>query len=185
MNEQRKNYNKWWYWGVGVVILIALIVGGVVIWRNNTNNEKTEEVNTSKVEEKEKSETEKVEPATSDASVADKAIEEKKVSQYEGEDPNKAEELTGVITYAGVSGDKLMIRVNIDQFLDNGECELGLRQAGMNVYNTSARIVSSASTATCEGFDVPLSSVGAGSTHIIITIKAGERVGTIEGEATI
>lgn len=185
MNEQRKNYNKWWYWGIGVIILVMLIVGGMIIWRNNTNDEKTEEVNTSKVEEKEKSETEKVEPATSDASVADKAIEEKKVSQYEGEDPNKAEELTGVITYAGLSGDKLMIRVNIDQFLNSGECRLGLRQAGATVYNASARVVDNVTTSTCEGFDIPVSELGVGNTQIIIMVQSGEKTGMITGEATL
>ena len=105
--------------------------------------------------------------------------------QYEGDDPNTTEELTGVITYAGVNGDKLMIRVNIDQFLDSGECGLGLRQAGMNVYNTSARVVSNASTATCEGFDVPVNELGEGNYQITIKLNAGGKTGTINGEVNV
>lgn len=185
MEKQRKNYNKWIYWGVGLVVAVVVVVTVGLIVKNNSCEKENEEVETSKVEEKEETEAKKVEETSRDTSVADKAIEEKKVSQYEGNDPNEAEELTGVITYAGVSGDKLMIRVNIDQFLDAGECKLNLRQAGMNVYNASARVVSSVSTATCEGFDVPLAEVGTGGTHITITVQAGEKVGTIEGEATI
>ena len=38
-----------------------------------------------------------------------------KYDEYAGEDPNEREDLTGVVTYAGVNGNNLMIRVNIDQ----------------------------------------------------------------------
>lgn len=185
MEKQRKNYNKWLYWAIGLVVVLVVVVVVCLVVNNASQKKENEEVETSKVEEKKEPESKKTEEVNQDTSVADKVIEEKKVPQYEGDDPNTTEELTGVITYAGVNGDKLMIRVNIDQFLDSGECGLGLRQAGMNVYNTSARVVSNASTATCEGFDVPLSQVGTGSTHIIITVKAGEKTGTIEGEVTI
>lgn len=185
MVTQRKNYNKWWYWAVGLVVIVLLVVGGVAIWKNNSREPEKGEVETSKAAEKENAKVEKTEETKPEESVADKVVEEKKVPQYEGNDPNTAEELTGVITYAGVVGDKLMIRVNIDQFLDTGTCELGLRQQGMNIYNTSARIISNVSTATCEGFDVPLSSVGSGSAHIIVTVQSGGKTGTIEGEATI
>ncbi|MBR2725705.1 hypothetical protein IKE87_00320 [Candidatus Saccharibacteria bacterium] len=185
MEKQRKNYNKWIYWVIGLVVVVVIIVAVGLIVKNVSEKKDTGEVETSKIEEKKETEAKEAEEVSQDTTVADKAIDEKKVPQYEGDDPNEAEELTGVITYVGVSDGKLMIRVNIDQFLDSGECGLGLRQSGMNVYNTSARVVSNASTATCEGFDVPLSQVGTGSTHIIITVKAGEKTGTIEGEVTI
>jgi hypothetical protein len=167
------------------VVIVLLVVGGVAIWKNNSREPEKGEVETSKVAEKKKSETEKAEAAKPEESVADKAIEEKKVPQYEGDDPNMAEELTGAITYAGVVGDKLMIRVNIDQFLTSGECKLGLRRGGANIYNLSARIVDNVSTSTCEGFDVPISELGAGNVQIVITVQSGEKTGTIEGEVTI
>ena len=113
-------------------------------------------------------------------------VEEKeKVQQYDGNDPNTANDITGVITYAGVSGDNLMIRVNIDQYLNGGKCTLSLRQGGGNVYGAEANVVDSAATSTCEGFNIPVASLPKGNINIIIYISSGDKVGEIAGEVTL
>ena len=112
--------------------------------------------------------------------------EKPKVVQYDGDDPNTAEELSGVVTYAGVTDGKLMIRVNIDQYLESGTCDLTLTRGGDSIYSSIASIIGGPSTATCEGFDVPVAGLGGGQVDINISIKSADgRQGSIRGEASI
>ena len=155
-----------------------------LVWDNYFNDkkeDKKEEQGTEQVEKKEAAE----KTETGEKDEAEKAVEEKKVNQYEGDDPNEAEELSGVVTYAGVSGGNLMIRVNIDQYLESGTCNLGLRRAGANIYSAEASIVGGPATATCEGFDIPVEGLGSGNTMIVIYLNGSGKTGEITGEVTL
>lgn len=181
MAQKRKRSKKWISW---LIILILLIAAGVVVylvWDNYFNEKKSigEQAETNQVEKKQE------EKRGVNDGVSDDDDDEKKVKQYEGEDPNKKAELTGVVTYAGVNGDKLTIRVNIDQYVGEGTCGLSLKRGGGDIYNAEARIVDSATTATCEGFDVPLSGLGSGDLAIVIYISSGDKTGEIKGEVRI
>ena len=102
--------------------------------------------------------------------------------KYEGADPNSSESLTGYITTSRFSGDKLIIRVNIDQYLSNGTCTLTLSD-GANQLDKSAKLSPAASTSTCEGFDIPSSELSNFSRPIDITINltSGDKRGSITG----
>ena len=78
-----------------------------------------------------------------------------------------------------------MIRVNIDQYVGSGSCELTLVRGGATIYNSIASIIGGASTATCEGFDVPVAGLGGGTVEININLSADGRSGTIRGEVGI
>lgn len=180
MMQKRKRSKKWIYW---VVILVLAVAAGVVVylvWRNK--NENNNEQETVVVEEK-KGEEKKVEVVENDDN--ERETEKEKVTAYEGGNPNKVESLTGAVTYAGVSPDgrELVIRVNIDQYLGGGSCELNLVQGGVS-YKDTANITSSASTATCEGFNVPADGLS-GDYEIVIYMSSGEKVGTIKGKVSI
>ncbi len=185
--QKRKNNKKWLWWGVGILILVVIIGGGMLIWKkNNPESEKVEE--TTAVEKNETTEPEKeAEPAETTST----GVEKEKIVQYEGEDPNTEVGLSGVMTYAGVSGEKLMVRVSIDQYLTAGTCELSLKKDGAVIYSDTAGIIGSAATSTCEGFDIPVSSLGANGTtgmgkiEMEIKISAGGKSGVIRGEAEI
>lgn len=159
-----------------LVLFVAAAVVCYLVWNNYFRNKK-EDKPTEEQSLVEEHEEEKVEGK------GEETIEKKKVVQYEGEDPNIQEELTGVVTYAGVNGDNLMIRVNIDQYLESGNCELSLVRNGV-AYSDTANIVGSAATATCEGFNVPVSGLG-GDYEIVIKINSGDKTGTINGKVEI
>ena len=176
MAQKQKKNKKWLFW---VIIMLLFVVAAVVcyfVWDGYFK--KKEEVKPveeqSLVEDKKESEEEE----------ARGAVEKEKVVQYEGEDPNEREDLTGVVTYAGVNGNNLMIRVNIDQYLNSGGCELNLVQDSV-MYSDTANIVSSAATATCEGFNVPINGLEKGNYKIVIKVSSGDKVGTINGEVDI
>ena len=104
--------------------------------------------------------------------------------QYEGEDPNLSASLTGTITTARVVGSTAIIRVNIDQYLSSGSCALELKSASGS-YSDSANIVTSASTSTCEGFNIPVKNLASGTWQIEITISSGSKNGKITGEINL
>ena len=108
-----------------------------------------------------------------------------KVVQYDGEDPNIAEELSGVITYTGFNNDRLMVRVNIDQYIDDGECRLDLMRGGVLIHEEVTGIVGNVSTASCDGFDVPVDIIGEGAVDIEIHLDSDGKTGIIKGEADV
>jgi len=102
-------------------------------------------------------------------------------SQYDGDNPNLNNTLTGAISTARFSGENLIIRVNIDQFV-TGSCNLTLSDGARKLEKT-ARLITSASTSTCEGFDVQGSEITDFSRpiNIIINLSSGDKTGTITG----
>ena len=187
--QKRNKSRKWLYWMVMILLFVGAAAVCYFVWdayfrvkddvgdNGSNKNEMVAEVK-DKADEKEKNEDE-----SDDEPVA--VAEKEKIVQYEGDDPNEAEELTGAVTYAGVSGDALMIRTNIDQYLSDGKCELTLMRSGATIYSSIANIISSVATSTCDGFDVPVAELGGGGVDIIINISADERVGTLRGKADI
>lgn len=185
MAQRRKNKRKYVYW---LMLLVLLVVAGVVaflVWNNyfrdkGSDRQESGSVVVAEEDTGAKKDTESEDEANA---IADRTVEEKKVVPYEGTDPNEHEELTGVVTYAGVNSGMLMIRVNIDQYLDGGTCELNLH--GNATYSDTAKIVGGATTATCEGFNVPVDKLASGMYQIAIKINSGDKVGIIKGEVNI
>lgn len=179
----RRNNWKWLWWGTGILIVALVTVSVVLVVKNNTDSSRpdNEEQNNSKEEEipEKKEEQEKTEEQSTEEP------EEEKVKQYDGENPNKSENLTGVISYAGVSGGNLMIRVNIDQYLAGGNCKLNLIKNNATIYNSTVEIESSVSTSTCKGFNIPTAGLPSGTVTIEIALESDGKYGKIVGEATI
>ncbi|MBR5389233.1 hypothetical protein IK146_01595 [Candidatus Saccharibacteria bacterium] len=118
-------------------------------------------------------------PSTTDSVISSDG---KTPEKYEGTDPNTYESLTGSITTARFDGDKLLVRVAVDQFLSNGTCKLTLSD-GAHQLEKTANLVPIASTSTCEGFDVQSSELDgfARPISINISLTSGERTGSITG----
>ena len=170
--QKRNKSRKWLYWMVMILLFVGAAAVCYFVWDayfrvkddvGDNGSNKNEMV----------------------AEVKDEADEKEKIVQYEGDDPNEAEELTGAVTYAGVSGDVLMIRTNIDQYLSDGKCELTLTRGGATIYNSIANIISSVATSTCDGFDVPVAELGGGEVDININLSADGRVGSLRGKADV
>ena len=105
--------------------------------------------------------------------------------QYEGQDVNQLDKLTGTITYSEKSGDKYRIRVNINQFLKlPGTCKLTVTSASTIVHTQTVSIISNPSSGSCEGFDIPLSGIPSGDLNIKIEVNANQKTGLIEGRIT-
>lgn len=178
----RRNNRKWLWWGIGILVVVAIIAAVIIVVNRSMTSEKTSSQGQNQVvipaekKEEKKEESAKAEETTS---------QKEEVKQYDGENPNTAETLTGVISYAGVSGDNLLVRVNIDQYLSNGSCKLALTRDGNIIYSATGAIESSVSTSTCDGFNVPVSEIGNGNFKIEVALESDNKYGKIVGEVTI
>lgn len=188
MTQKRRRRSKQW---VSRLIILFLVVVAVMVcylvWNayfkdKGERQPKQGESSTIVVDDKKK---EEKETKKEEEKPKEEVVEKEKIVQYDGDDPNEAGELTGVLTYAGVVNGNLMIRVNIDQYLNGGKCTLGLRREGATIYSAEAGIIDSASTATCEGFNVPVSELGQGQTVIWIFLESDGKTGEIDGEVTL
>ena len=182
MSNRRRRSKKW----IGWLLFLILVVGAAIVIflvrdsifgdeKEDSVEEVAEVVTVQEDEIKEKSESE----------LEDSQADKEEVVSYDGENPNEDDSLTGVVTFAGVADGVLMIRVNIDQFLPQGTCNLVLEKDGAVRYEDTAQIIDSAATATCEGFNVSVSALESGDYKIIIKLEVGEKKGTINGEVSL
>lgn len=105
--------------------------------------------------------------------------------QNEGANPSQSSGLTGSITYAAVSGDKLVIRVLIDQLVgEQGTCSLTLSRSGRKDIAKAVNTMDNPSSSTCQGFDIPLTELAKGTWNIKINISAGGKLGQLEGQVS-
>lgn len=182
MVQRRRRSKKWISWLIILILLIAAVFVVYQVWDNYFNDKKEPETTEIDKKEETKQEENKVEPEN----ITPEPEEKKENTQYEGENPNTSASLSGAITYAAASGNDLFIRLNIDQYLSGGNCSLRLvLEDDVVVYSETVNIVSSASTATCEGFNIPLSKIGSGNYKIYVNLESNGKTGTINGEVSI
>ena len=194
MAQKRKNRRKWVYW---LVIVLLLVAAGAIIYlvwnsyfrpkNSDIHEDNVVKVADDKVEKDNKVDKDDAEQNNSgvggNTDEVEREKEKEQVAAYEGDNPNYNNQLTGALTYAGVNGGILVIRVNIDQYLDSGTCRLSL--GGGTEYSDVVNVVSSASTSTCEGFDIPVSELASGTYKITIDLNSGDKKGIIEGEVSV
>ena len=167
------------------LLFVALIALGVWYFffrelPGKTSDTPAETVTPTSVDDAQKTPEEPETPEPTETSTEDP----KKQTQNEGSDPNSSKTLTGALTRADVTNNKLIIRVNIDQYLSGGSCALTLT-SGSKTYTDVANITDAASTSTCAGFDIPVEKLSSGSWSISIKITSGDKEGTISGKVTV
>lgn len=168
------------------ILVVAVAVAGVLVFVNRDKifSTKTE----SAVEQvEEKKEEEKKTEEKQEEKVQENTREEEKpsVAQYEGEDPNKLENITGVVSFAGYSEGNFIVNVMLDQELGNsGTCNFTLmHSSGAKITNTSAT-QAGPSTSFCS-YSTPAGNVQAGAWSISVEVTGTNKKGAISGEANI
>jgi len=184
MPKRRKSYR--WLWGLIFLILIAATVVVAILVRNNLFGEQPKENNqntSQNTTDTSKKEDNKKEDDTKKAD--DNSAKKEEIPQYAGDNPNRANTLSGVISYADVSNENLVIRVNIDQFLSNGNCTLNIVKNGSSVFTQLVSIMESVSTSTCDGYNIPVSSLPKGDLQLEVLVESEGKSGKITGRVRI
>lgn len=184
--RRRKNGKKWMFWGVMLILFVVAGVMCYLVWdayfRVKDEGE-TGDSEGASVEVVEKPEEKKEEELKEEEEP--EVVEKEKVVQYEGEDPNESNELTGVVTSAMLEGNYLVVRVNIDQYLSEGNCILELMQNGRVIYSDMVGIEAMVTTATCERMAVPASELNGGEYEVVVRLESGGKRGVIRGNASL
>lgn len=110
-----------------------------------------------------------------------------KTVQFEGEDPNMLDELTGSITRRTVSGGELMVVASIDQYLSSdSNCRLVLKDsAGQEVRSTAAvPVTAEATSSVCGPLTAAVNQLS-GTYTIDIVITSPDKSGHITTEINI
>ena len=161
-------------------VLLALGIGGTVLALNlinsNSNNQTEEKNNTA-----ENKDTDNNSTTNSDVLVSDQA-EKKAPTKYEGSDPNSYNDLTGIITFGGVSENQFVISVAIDQFI-TGNCKFEATGPDGSVIAADVDIMAGPSSSFCS-YSGPVPAVH-GKYKIVVTPTSKDKTGTITGEVEI
>lgn len=125
-------------------------------------------------------------PTTTPSAPNQTPDEPEKVTQFEGQDPNALNELTGNITYHGIENGTLTVVSSIDQYIsDGGNCHISLTFNNRTVYSADKSIAAEVSTSVCGPFEIPTIDFSPGSYQITITVTGNGKTGTITGTTTI
>ncbi len=84
------------------------------------------------------------------------------------------------ITAANQNGSILQIRTQIDAVENTGKCTLTLTKSGASTVTKTAGTQAYASISTCQGFDIPMSELSAGTWQALINFDSS----TLTGSAT-
>lgn len=89
------------------------------------------------------------------------------------------------ITSANQSGNLVLIRTLIQTLTDKGTCSLAMSGPSGGSYTATAAIQAMASSSTCAGFNVPVSSLKTGTWKITVSINSDTLTGSDTSEITI
>lgn len=112
---------------------------------------------------------------------------ENKVQQYEGEDPNDLDELTGVVISKYIENGVLTVMATINQYLhQTGTCTITLTgQNSHDSYIASSDAHADITTSYCENFEIPVSTLTSDTYDIEIKLTGDGKIGTIRDEVKL
>ncbi len=198
--QTRKKSKKY---SVIVVLLCVLIVlaigGGIIVYINkdkifnkgqessesSTSDSRLETRKTGDEKKEDQKNDEKKEGTSSTRDGSNREEGKESIAQYSGEDPNKLQEITGSINFAGISEGEFIVSATLDQELGNsGTCKFTIMQ-GSSIIITQEVITSAGpSTSFCE-YSAPATSINAGHYDINIEVRTDSKKGVIGGEVNI
>lgn len=180
MRVQKKRAKKPLIITLIVVVLLAAGAGAYIWFSRDDSGQNTEQT----TQNQENRDEAAAEDPDSEVNRTGHEPEKDIPEAYEGENPNTSQSLTGIISHKSVTGGQLVLRTTISQTLGSGSCQLRLTKDGQTVTRES-NIAANPSSATCEGFDVPTSELSGGTWSIEITMRSGDRTGTIRDTVTL
>lgn len=92
---------------------------------------------------------------------------------------------TVTITTASRSGDIFYIRTLIDTVTSGGSCELVMNGPGEKTYTAASSVQNMAETSTCQGFNVPFSSLSSGTWTIRLNYTNSTQSSTATKEVSL
>lgn len=175
-------HRRAWFIILTVIILIALISFSIIFFIKPSNSQSandSEVINSDAPETSEQDTINDGQHVNEDEPYSDP---DQITMQYEGENPNRASELSGNITYTDYTNGVLSIGTMINQYLNSGVCNLKLTGSNGNTYLASSDIFAVTSTSACKDFIID---VTPDTYQIEITLTSDNKQGIITGEISL
>lgn len=174
-----------------VSVIVLLLAGGVFAYftlispdKSKTDSPDDSKKNSQTTDEKNGSDTNQTNDKDTTKPKDEDENENKTPVQYEGDNPNSSNTLTGIINYKAVVDGNLTLRNTINQMLSSGTCTLTLTSNGRTVTRT-ANIIQNPSSSSCEGFSIPVTELGSGTWNINLAVNSGDRTGLFKDSISI
>lgn len=164
---------------IGFLVILAVVVAiTVLIFKNlkPTDNSSTPHLPNSDTTNS---------PVTAPDEPTIPSTPDDKPPQYEGEDPNLSNDLSGVITYHDIDPENQVLHsaVTINQYLnEDGQCVFNLKLDGNIVRTASAPATPDITTSVCGPFALPVDGLSAGTYQMEVVITGDGKQGTITEE---
>ncbi len=82
-------------------------------------------------------------------------------------------------------GDTVYVRTILDRITSTAVCTLSMSGPNGKTYTATANTQPLASSSTCQGFNIPMSTLAPGSWSITVTVKDGAATGSASTEKTL
>lgn len=180
LQSSRKAPKKKWFISLAVVLLLAAIaaaslyamkLGPFAEQNTRPDTTKSQDKNDDKVIV---DEPDIDEPSSNSAKNPDKS-----------DDPSQSNDKDVQITAAYINGDTFQVRTLIPTITTSGTCTLTMSAPGQETYTATAGVQALSSSSTCQGFDVPMSSLGSGTWKISVTYTGTASSSTATKEVVI
>lgn len=171
-------------------VILGIIIAGVFaflnkdkiisIFKGEKNDSSTSQTSSSSANS---NDDKKSDDTTSDSQNNEPTRESEKsdISQYDGEDPNKLDTITGIVNAGTDEAGALSVRVIIDQALSSGTCTITLAHSSGATNTVSAQVEPGPSSSFC----VAKTGATSGNWKITTTVSADNKTGTITGEVNL
>lgn len=161
----------------GFLLILAAVVGiTIVVCKQINKSNKDDSTHLSSSESTENSQPQVTTPPDPEDDIEDKT------PQYEGQDPNDLEELTGVIIYKDIDVETQTLHsaVTIDQYLqDEGQCVYSILQNDVILRTTSAVIAPDVTTSVCGPIALSIDGLPPGIYQITVNLSGEGKQGSI------
>ncbi len=174
-------YRRAWFLALVIIVIIAAVVCAIIFLVKPGQNLASDRT---KSDDSSESSSTGYTPADGQHADADEPYSDPDqiTIQYEGENPNRASDLSGSITYTDYANGVFSVGTTINQYLGDGTCELKLTGSNGNTYTATSTIIAAASTSACYDLSV---NIVPDSYQIEILLTSGEKQGTITGEVSL
>ena len=168
-----------------IIVLLLLLVGGWLFWTHHYQKwpflpptAKDAPVNT--VDYGTPSNQQTSAGASTKAQVAEQA------KQQETQTGTTSTTTDIPVTITAVQpGDTVMVRAIVQSVTSSATCRLDMSGPSGKTYTATAGTQALAESSTCQGFNIPMSALAAGTWRVTITVTDGSHSGTATAEKTL
>jgi len=166
-----------------VVALLVVIAGSVFAYAKLANPAKDQD---SSATGQNNSETTKTNnnPATPQQQNAGSNQKQDIVDKDQNQSTTPPDSLTVTITAANQNGSVVNIRSLVNTVSSDGTCTLTVTNGSSKTTKTSG-LQALAGSSTCQGFDLPVSSLPKGTWHIVLSVTAGNAKGSAQKDIVV